>query len=101
MSNIIAQVIEKFPDASLSIRKDGPPAYRGENPHRIIIEGNPNAFRMLGQLFNLMADSVENSPKMRGLGWSFVVGTEEIPQLHMDDGHLLSLACEPDFDSTR
>lgn len=101
MPNSIEILVEKFPGAALSIRKDGPPTYRGEDPYRIIIEGNPNAFRLLGQLLNAMADAVETNTNMKADGWHFIVGTEEIPQLHMDEGHLLSLACEPDFVSPR
>ncbi|MDB5386459.1 MAG: hypothetical protein JWM11_2105 [Planctomycetaceae bacterium] len=94
-------IIESFPDALLSIRSDGPPTYRGENPHRIIVAGNPNAFRMFAQLLNMMADTVEQRSDDSGLGWNFVVGTETIPQLQMDEGHLLSLVCDPDTVATK
>ena len=96
MPNRFEQILEQFSNASLSIRKDGPPTYRGENPHRIIIQGNPDGFRMLGQLLSMMADRVESKSNTEGLGWHFVLGTDSMPQLHMDDEHLLALTCDPE-----
>ena len=96
MPNRFEQILEQFPNAALSIRKEGPPTYRGENPHRIIIEGNPAAFRMLGQLLNMMADRVESKSNTEGLGWQILVDTESLPQLHLDKEHLLALTCDPD-----
>lgn len=89
-------IINNFPDAFLSIHADGPPNYRGENPHRIIVTGNPDAFRMFADLLNMMADTVEQKSNEPGLGWNLLVGTETIPQLQLDEGHLLSLVCDPE-----
>ena len=96
MTDNFEQILEQFPDACLSIRKDGPPTYRGENPLRIIIEGNPEAFRLLASLLNMMAEKVEGRLAKESLGWTFLVGTETIPQLHLDEGYLLSLSCDPE-----
>ena len=99
MSNTFVQIVEGFPHAALSIRKDGPPTYRGENPHRIIIDGNPDAFRMLGLILNMMADAVETNSKMKD-GRYFVVDDEIVPQLSMDEGHMLAFSCEPETRAT-
>lgn len=96
MSNNLEEILEQFPNALLSIRKDGPPTFQGENPHRIVVNGNPDAFRMLGQILNMMAEKVESKSNTEGTGWYFLVGTETIPQLYMDEGHLLALVCDPD-----
>lgn len=96
MPDSFEQMLERFPGAFLSIRKDGPPTYQGEFPYRIIIDGNPDAFRLLAQLLNMMADKVERNLARDHLGWNFVAGTETIPQLHMDEGYLLSLVCDPE-----
>ncbi len=100
MSADFETIINSFPDAFLSIHSDGPPTYRGENPHRIIVTGTPDAFRMFAQILNMMADTVTQKTNKQGLGWNLLVGTETIPQLQLAPGHLLSLACDPEAAST-
>lgn len=94
MSNSMEQIVGEFPKALVSIRTYGPPRFQGDSPHRVAIDGNPEGFRMLARMLNLMADTVET--RSDKLGWYLVLGTDNLTQLRMDDEHLLVLSCDPD-----
>ncbi len=92
----VLHIINSFASGSLTIRSDGPPNYAGKDNQRVIIEGNPGAFRMLAETLLAMAEAVEGDPAIQPYGWHLVLSPEAVPQLHMDAGHLLVLNCEPE-----
>jgi hypothetical protein len=47
-----------------------------------------------------MAETVEADPAIRQSGWRLVLSPEDVPQLHMDNGDLLVLDCDPDYQGT-
>ena len=94
MSDSFEKILEDYPQAILTVRKDGPPTFQGEDPHRMIISGNPEAFRLLASVLHMMADRVEQMRESDVSGWYFLVGSDTIPQLRLDPGHLLALDCD-------
>lgn len=87
------EVLAKHVDASLTIRVDGPPHFKG---NRVIIEGSTSAFRMLADMLLTMADAVDNPERNEHIGWGLVFDPNDVPQLKMDDDYMLTLDCEPE-----
>lgn len=94
------KILEESSRATLAIRSDGPPTYRGERPYRIVLEGDPAGFRMLSRILELMADTVEARSSHDGFGWHLVLDSEAIPQLTLAEQHMLALTCDPASRST-
>jgi hypothetical protein len=93
----VSDVLNSFADSSLTIRVDGPPRY---DSRRVIVGGDAGAFRMLAETLLAMAETVEADPAIRQSGWRLVLSPEDVPQLHMDNGDLLVLDCDPDYQGT-
>jgi hypothetical protein len=89
----VLQILTQAHVGSLALRSEGPPTF---TEPRISIEGTPRSFRMLADLLNAMAETVESAPQVRECGWRVVLGPDEAPALRLEPGCLLTLDCEPE-----
>jgi hypothetical protein len=87
-----ADVFSQFAKATVSVKVGSPPNYdRG----RVIIEGNPDGFRLLASVLNAMADAVgaAGHPASQQ-GWHLGLSPDDLRWLKMDDSTLV-LDCTP------
>jgi hypothetical protein len=88
----VLRVLKSFAGSSVAVRVDGPPRYDSQ---RVIVEGDPRAFRMLAEVLSAMAETVESDPAIRQTGWRLVFSPDDLDQLRMDNGYQLVLDCDP------
>jgi hypothetical protein len=88
----VLQVLKSFAGTSATVRVDGPPRYDSQ---RVIVEGNPSAFRMLAEVLSAMAETVESDPAIQKTGWRLILSPDALDQLQMEKGHHLVLDCDP------